>query len=103
MKAFITGLVIVIVLGVAGFMGFRYLSRQTPPASDSSQSLTATLTGTLMAGKGDDYSFVLRDAKGKTTGVTSQTIQLDKYANKKVEVTGSYSGTTLYVYTLIEQ
>jgi len=102
MKAFIVGLVVVIVLGVAGFMGFRYLSSQTPSASGSSQSLTATLTGTLMAGKGDDYSFVLRDEKGKTTGVTSQTIQLDTYANKKVEVTGSYSGTTLYVYTLTE-
>lgn len=102
MKTFIMGLIVVIVLGVAGFMGFRYLSNQAP-APESTQSLTATLTGTLMPGKGDDYSFILRDAKGKTTGVTSQTIQLDQYANKKVEVTGSYSGSTLYVYTLTEQ
>ncbi len=102
MKQFIVGVVIIAVLGFGGFVGFRYLSHQNQ-TSVAPKSQSDTLTGLLMPGKGDDYSFILLDTKGKTTGVTSQTIDLKTYANKNVEVTGQFSGTTLYADTVTEK
>lgn len=102
MKAFLVGLILLIVIGTAGYMGFQYLSLQNK-APNTVELQNSTLNGKILPGKGDDYSFVLLDATGKTTGITSQTIQLDAYVNKNVEVTGSFSGSTLYVYTLTEK
>ena len=102
MKAFIIGLFVVILLGGAGYFGYQYLLHKTPEAQ-APAAQNSTLTGTLLTGKGDDYQYVLLDTTGKTTGVTSQTVQLGDYVNKKVEVSGSFSGSTLYVYTLTAQ
>lgn len=101
MKAIIFGFIVLIVIGISGFIGFQYVShqKQTPSTSNTQ---TTTLTGLLLPGKGDDYSFILY-TNGKTVGIASQTIQLDKYANKNVQITGSYSGTTLYAYTIVEK
>lgn len=101
MKTFMVGLIIIILFGAAGFVGFQYLSRQNQSSTVSNVQST-TLSGVIMTGKGDDYSFVLLDSKGKTTGVTSQTVQFDPYVNKRVEVVGTYSGTTFYAQTITE-
>lgn len=101
MKAFIIGLIFVAVLGVGGFFGLQYLSKQAQ-TTDTSNSSSVTLTGLLVPGKGDDYSYIVV-TKEKTIGVTSQTIQLESYANKNVEITGSYSGTTLYAHAITEK
>lgn len=103
MKAFIIGLIFVAVLGVGGFFGLQYLSKQAQTTDTSnSSSVSVTLTGLLVPGKGDDYSYIVV-TKEKTIGVTSQTIQLESYANKNVEITGSYSGTTLYAHAITEK
>ena len=102
MKALGIGLILLIVVGIAGFLGFQYLSHQTQtPVTTTSQN--ATVTGLLLPGKGDDYSYILLVTKGKTIGIASQKIDLSVYANKNVEITGSYSGTTLYAYTVVEK
>lgn len=99
MKVFI-GFVFILLIGISGYIGYQYLSHQAAsPQTTTSTAVTAT--GKLLSGKGDDYSYVLL-VNGKTIGVTSQTIQLEKYANKNIEVTGSYSGTTLYAVTVVE-
>lgn len=104
MKAFIIVLVVVAVLGVGGVMGYRYLSSKgAGQTAGTPQTQNSTLTGRVMPGKGDDYSYVLLDAKGKTTGIVSQTLDLSVFVRKNVEVTGSFSGTTLYVYTITEK
>ncbi len=95
-------LVALAVLGVLGFVGFQYVTREAQKPTVATPQ-NSTLEGLLMRGKGDDYSFILLDARGKTTGITSQTIQLDAYVNKNVEVTGQYSGTTLYAQTVTEK
>ena len=100
MRNLIIGVLVIFFLAVAGFVGYRFVSRQNQ-TSDATQSQTTTLTGMLLPGKGDDYSYVLF-TKGKTVGIASQKIPLENYANKKVEITGSYSGTTLYAYTINE-
>lgn len=103
MKSVFIAFIIVIILGVSGFFGFQYLSsHQKQPSTTSTESQNATLTGLLMPGKGDDYSYILV-TDGKTVGIASQTVQLEKFANKRVEITGSFSGTTLYAYTVTEK
>lgn len=103
MKNLLIVLIIVIVVGAAGYAGYKYLGHTTPtPASTDATSQTSTVTGTLLPGKGDDYSYILMAGGGRSIGIASQKIDLSLYANKKVEITGSYSGTTLYAYTVTE-
>ena len=102
MKAFIIFVLVLGLLGVGGFFGFKYLSRPTAEPT-TTEAQTVTLEGKLMSGKGDDYSFILLDSAGKTVGVASQTIKLEDYMNKNVAITGSFSGTTLYAYTVTEK
>lgn len=93
--------VLLILLGAAGFVGYRYLV-PTPAAPSGSTQQTAMLTGRLMAGRGADYSYILLSPDGKTTGIASQKIDLGQFVNKNVTITGSYSGTTLYAYSVHE-
>lgn len=106
MKNVLIALIVVIVLGAAGYFGYKYLARPAAsavPSSDTSTAQTSTATGLLMPGKGDDYSYVLLVDKGKTIGIASQKVDLSQYVNKRVEITGSYSGSTLYAYSVVEQ
>jgi hypothetical protein len=95
MKIFITTLIILVLIGIGGYLGFRSLSKSTGNTG-SVLSQIVKLTGTVQTGKGDDYSYVLM-TPGKIVGLASQTVKLGDYTNQKVEVTGQYSGTTLYV------
>ena len=103
MKAFIIFVLVVSVLGGAGFFGYKYLARPTTEPTSTETAQTITLEGKLMTGKGDDYSYILLDGDGKTVGVASQTIELVQYVNKSIAVTGTFSGTTFYAYTVVEK
>ncbi len=94
MKNFIVILVILILLGGGGYAGYTYLSSQQP-VKKPTMTKAVTLTGTLQAGKGDDYDFVIL-ANGKITGVTTYKLKLDQYVGKRVTIEGQYSGTTMY-------
>lgn len=102
MKAFIIFVLVIGLLGGAGYFGFKYLPQPTAEPT-TTETQTVTLEGKLMSGKGDDYSYMLLDGNGKTVGVASQTIELGQYMNKTVVITGSFSGTTLYAYTITEK
>ena len=106
MKNVLIALIVVLVLGAVGFFGYKYIARPAPsavPSSDTNTVQTSTVSGLLMPGKGDDYSYVLLVEKGKTIGIASQKVDLSQYVNKRVEITGSYSGSTLYAYTVVEK
>lgn len=103
MKAFIIFVLVIGLLGGAGYFGFKYFARPTAEPTSTETAQTVTLEGKLVSGKGDDYSYTLLDTNGKTVGVASQTIELGQYVNKTVAITGSFSGTTLYAYTVTEK
>lgn len=104
MKTFLFSLVFIGVLAVAGYFGYTYLQMQSSQTTSppTTEEFSSTETGLLMPGMGDDYSYVLLAEGGKTIGIASQQIQLEQFVNKRVTITGSYSGTTLYAYTVDE-
>ncbi len=96
---------ILLVLGGAGFFGYKYLMKTGQGASSSETGGEKTAkTGVLqkVGGSGEDYSHLLTNPGQKSVGVSSSTMDLNKYNGKKVEVSGMYSGTTLYVDQLKE-
>ncbi len=100
MKAFLFGVIAIVVIGGLGFVGYRYvLGQKSATPNDSFKTEIVTLAGVLKAGKGDDYSYIIL-SEGKTVGVASQTKNLSSYVGKKVKVTGQYSGTTFYADTI---
>jgi|GEM_PF-2300696 len=106
MKNFLVVLIVLLIVGGAGYAGYMYLGRQAPaanaPASSGTESTTDTVTGLLKPGKGSDFSYILITDSGKTVGIASQTTDLSQYVDKRLEITGSYSGSTLYAYTITE-
>jgi hypothetical protein len=102
MKGLIIGLIVIVVLAAGGFAGYKYLLSQTKSTTDTSfKTESVKKTGIVQAAKGDDYQHVLM-SEGKTIGVASYSIDLNKYLGKKIEVTGQYSGTTLYADSVVE-
>jgi hypothetical protein len=99
MKGLLIGLMIVIILISAGFFGYKYYSRTKVNAPAAENSPTVKLSGMIQKAKGDDYNFIII-ANGKSTGVSSYTLKFDTYVGKNVEITGQYSGSTLYVDTI---
>lgn len=99
-------LVICVLLLFIGGAGYLYYGRQATsinaPASGGAKLTTDTVIGMLKPGKGSDFSYILITDSGKTVGIASQTTDLSRYVNKRLEITGSYSGTTLYAYTITE-
>lgn len=94
MKVFFVSIVVLILLGVGGFIFISSQAKQTVPGT-AYKTEAVSKVGVIQVGKGDDYNFVLM-GDGKTVGVTSYTVKLDPFIGKKVEVKGQYSGTTLY-------
>ena len=105
MKVFLIGIVVLLLAGVVGYVGLSYYSgKQTsvvPQGRDSvpQTKTSVTKTGVLQVLKGDDYNYALL-SEGKLIGVNSYTIKLGDYVGKMVQVTGQYSGTTLYADTV---
>jgi hypothetical protein len=100
MKAFVAGVLFLIVVGVGGFFWFQYTNKPSGSTDTTSfQTAAVTKVGIVQKSSGADYSHVIMD-KGKAWGVTSYTVKLDEYVGKKVEATGQNSGTTLYIDTI---
>lgn len=96
MKALIIALVILIPVIAIAIFGFHYW-QQNYQATNKPVSIEQTLTGVLQPiPSTGEYSDVIVDESGKTTGVTSNTVNVKVYENKRVQVMGQYSGSTMY-------
>ena len=69
-------------------------SAGTSPTQSSDKSGDITKSGTLTQAGG---KFFLQSPGGTPTAVDSYTVQLSGYVNKRVTVTGQYSGDVLFV------
>jgi hypothetical protein len=98
MKAFLIGVVVVMLVGIGGFFYLQHFST-TQISQTSFQTASITRVGVLQKAAGSDYQHIIF-ANGQSWGVTSQSVNLDQYVGKKVEATGQNSGTTLYVDTI---
>lgn len=94
MKGLFIGFILLVILMTLGYFGFRALSLKSIKQPSYTTS-PVTLTGVLQKAKGEDYNFIIIGG-GKSTGVASYSVKLDEYVGKNVEITGQYSGTTLY-------
>ncbi len=101
MKGFLISIIFLVILGVAGYFGFKYFIQGKGSETTQYKSTPVSLSGVLQATTGDDYSHALLTG-GKLTGVASYSVNLDDYVGQKVEVTGQYSGTTLYADSIIK-
>ena len=97
MKAFLIGVLVIIVAAVAGYF---YLKGYKPSGTTTSyQTASITRTGIVEKAQGADYHYVIM-SNGQSWGAASQSVNLDQYVGKKVEATGQNSGTTLYIDTI---
>jgi hypothetical protein len=96
MKAFIIGLIFLVVVAVGGYIGLKYFYK---PATTSQTYKTAPITKTGILQKStisqSDFTHVILSTDG-SLGVASYTLNLDDYVGKNVSVTGQFSGDTLY-------
>lgn len=100
MKTFLLAVLVVIILSVIGFFAFKYiqnLAQVAQPSGSPVQTLVGVLQPIQFNGQ---YSDVIINGT-KTVGVTSSHLDLKPYENKKVEVTGEYSGNTMYADTVV--
>jgi hypothetical protein len=105
MKKIIILLVIFAIIGLIGFITFQKLPKLSSPSHSSSESnsqkATQTISGVLRKIKGDDYDYMIVSG-GKSTGIASYSVKLDLYEGIKVQITGQYSGTTMYADSVKE-
>lgn len=101
MKAFLFGLIFLVLVGVGGYVGFRYWSASQGQQSTIYKTDAITRTGVLRKTSvaGSDVTHTISDS-GKTYGVASYSVNLDEYVGKTVSATGQNSGTTLYIDTI---
>lgn len=110
MKIVLAILIVLLLAGAGGAYYYlsipksddAYMTTSTSETTKEDMSGDVTLTGILRKSEGDDYHYVIV-AEGRSTGVASQSVQLDQYEDKTVTVTGQYSGTTLYADSVTEQ
>ena len=99
MKTFIIAIIVLLILGVGGYFAFKIIKNQAlsnEPGKNLVQTLDGVLTPIQFNGQ---YSDVITSG-GTVTGVTSSTLDLKPYENKKVHITGEYSGNTMYADTV---
>lgn len=102
MKAFVWGLVVLVIVSTGAIVYLKYFSPSPDSIGTGSyQSESVTKTGTLKksAVAKSDFTHVVI-APDASTGVASFTLNLDDYIDKNVEVTGQFSGTTLFADTI---
>lgn len=95
MKGLLIAIILLVVLVVGGYFGFKYLGKSSTSQPAIYKSEPVKVTGILNVGKGDDYEYAIM-SEGKLVGVNSYTVQLKDYIGQRVEVIGQYSGTTLF-------
>ncbi|MCL4338628.1 hypothetical protein M1271_02990 [Patescibacteria group bacterium] len=90
------------IIVLIGIFGFTALGGTKTPVNNQNNSAQITnvevkLAGTLqkVPQSNNDYSHILVN-NNEITGIASNNIDLDKYVGQKVEISGQYSGTTLY-------
>jgi hypothetical protein len=109
MKTAIIALVLVIALGIGGYIGYtkllpKLLGQEGPVIGQMQNGdlpKSQTVTGVLMKVQNptDDYTHNLKTAD-KLVRVASYTVKLDDYVGKTVTITGQPSGTTLFADTI---
>lgn len=97
MKAFLIGLLVLVLAVVGGYVYIKYFYQSAGSASQVYKTAPVTKTGTLQKTNvaGSDFTHVLISS-GQSVGVASYTLNLDDYIGRSVSVTGQYSGDTLY-------
>ncbi len=103
MKAFLFGIMFLVVVAAGAFVYLKYF--YTAPSQTGTQIYkTAAITKTGELRKSNvaesDFTHVLINPSEKSVGVASYTLNLDDYVGKRVEITGQYSGNTLYADTI---
>ncbi len=97
MKAFLAGIVFLVLVGAGGYVWLKYSAK---PQGDTKTYKTAAITRTGVLKKstvaGADFTHVIV-SEGKSWGAASYSLKLDNYIGKNVEATGQNSGTTLYI------
>lgn len=100
MKGFAVG--ILIILAIVGGGAYYYFRASTTNTPSNFKSGDEKLIGTVQPVTGNsEYQYIVISG-GKTTGITSNSVDLSKYSGKKVEILGQYSGTTMYADSIIE-
>ena len=82
------------VLGLGVVLGGCVCGPAATQVETVAESPMKTIKGTIRA---VGNSFLVDESNGKNTEVTSRKIDLGKYVGQEVELTGEFSGTTLYV------
>lgn len=95
MKTFIFAILFLVIAISAGVFGFKYIQNKAKEGQ-TPITLQRTLTGVLTpVPSTGEYSHVV-DVNGQLVGVTSNTVDLKPYENRKVNIVGEYSGATMY-------
>ncbi len=97
MKAFLFGILFLALVTSGAFVYLKYFYPSGTPGQKSFTTAPITKSGRLEKTNvpGSNFTHVLV-APGESVGVASYSLNLDDYIGKSVEVTGQYSGTTLY-------
>ena len=99
----------IVLFGIGGYFGYRTRPASSPVSVEETGTPTQTET-TIRTIQGllikipdpkDDYTHTIKTVDDLIS-VASNTVTLDDYNGKKVEATGQYSGTTLFVDTITE-
>ena len=96
----IIGIVVLLLVICGAIAWVTFVKPQLTVPAKTETSPVVHKIGVMRKGKGDDYAHVIVSG-GKTEGVASFTLDLDQYVGKQVEVTGQYSGTTLYADSVV--
>ncbi len=90
---------IIVLIGIFGFVALDGTKTPVNNQNNAAQitNVEVKLAGTLqkVPQSNNDYSHILVN-NNEITGIASNNIDLDKYVGQKVEISGQYSGTTLY-------
>ncbi len=103
MKLVMILLTILILVGV-GVGGYIYLSQKSLETARPKVKQSTVLSGSVQKvfDSGVDYSHLLKTSTS-VVPLSSYSVKLDEYVGKNVEVTGQYSGTTLYVDNVVQK
>jgi hypothetical protein len=100
MKAFLFGLLFLVLVGVGGYIGLKYFYKP-PTVSQVHKVDVITKIGILRKStlSKSDFTHVIITPDA-SVGVASFSLNLDDYIGKNVSVSGQFSGDTLFADTI---